>query len=411
VSNPKAALNILYFADIRFPLERANGIQTMETCWALAERGHRVSLVVRPDTQVPPRDPFDYYGRPAIDRLFIERAPVTGPGIPSVARRLGYLSFAAGRAMGRRETVMTRDLAVASLLLRLPGRPPLIYESHGYAPDVAAALPDLLSTARAPGARKLARLAAREAFVWKHADGYVTITKGLERELTRRFGARARVAVVPDGVRVGTGDVQPPVRHSFSEGGEPDTTTVVYSGHLYPWKGVDVLVEALAQVPEVKGLIVGGHEQESDLGRLRALASRLGLDSRVTFTGPVAPADVAAQLAAGGILALPNPASAISSHATSPLKLFEYMAADRAIVASDLPAIREVLTHDENAWLVAPGDPSALAAGIRQLAADAQLRQRLGSAARAAAAEYSWQRRAERLEALFSSVLAASPSR
>ena len=391
-------MNILYFADIRFPLERANGIQTMETCWALADRGHHVSLVVRPDTHVPARDPFAYYGRPANERLVIERAPIPGRGIPSAARRVGYLSFAAGRAMGRRELVMTRDLAVASMLLRLPGRPPLVYESHGYAPDVAAALPQLLSTARPPSPRKLARLAVREAFVWKHAHGYVTITRGLEQELTRRFGARQRVAVVPDGVRVESGEARL----------KPDTTTVVYSGHLYPWKGVDVLLEAFAQVPEVKGLIIGGHEQESDLGRLRALASRLGLDSRVTFTGPVAPPEVAAKLAAGDILALPNPASAISSHATSPLKLFEYMAADRAIVASDLPAIREVLTHDENAWLVTPGDPGALAAGIRQLAADPQLRQRLGAAARVAVAEYSWQRRAERLEALFTSVLAAS---
>lgn len=403
----KVPLHILYFADIRFPLERANGIQTMETCWALAERGHRVSLVVRPDTHAPARDPFEYYDRPPSDRLVIERAPVTGRGIPSAARRLGYLSFAAGRAMGRQEIVMTRDLAVASMLLRLPGRPRLVYESHGYAPDVAAALPDLLSTARAPGKRKLARLAAREAFVWKHADGYVTITRELEQELTRRFGVRERLAVVPDGARV-------PVGAALTEGGTPDANnvaTLVYAGHLYPWKGVDVLLDALARVPEVKGLIVGGHEQESDLGRVRALASRLGLESRVTFTGPVAPSAVPAQLAMGDMLALPNPASAISSHATSPLKLFEYMAANRAIVASDLPAIREVLTNGVHALLVTPGDADALAEGIRQLAADPQLRQRLAAAAHAAVAEYSWQRRADRLETLFMQVQGASAAK
>ena len=56
------------------------------------------------------------------------------------------------------------------------------------------------------------------------------------------------------------------------------------------------------------------------------------------------------------MLVLPNPASAISTHFTSPLKLFEYMAAGRAIVASDLPAIREVLRDGENALLVTPGD-------------------------------------------------------
>ena len=55
-------MRITYFADIRFPLERANGIQTMETCAALTERGHVVELVVRPDTRAPARNPFDYYG-------------------------------------------------------------------------------------------------------------------------------------------------------------------------------------------------------------------------------------------------------------------------------------------------------------------------------------------------------------
>ncbi len=53
-------MKILYFADIRLPLERANGIQTMETCHALAGRGHDVRLVVRPDTHMPSRDPFEY---------------------------------------------------------------------------------------------------------------------------------------------------------------------------------------------------------------------------------------------------------------------------------------------------------------------------------------------------------------
>ena len=88
-------MRIVYFADIRFPLERANGIQTMETCHALAERGHAVDLIVRPDSTTPARDPFAYYDLERIDLLRIERAPVTGP---QIARRLGYLSFAAGRA-------------------------------------------------------------------------------------------------------------------------------------------------------------------------------------------------------------------------------------------------------------------------------------------------------------------------
>ena len=400
-------MKILYFADIRLPLERANGIQTMETCHALAGRGHDVRLVVRPDTHTPSRDPFEYYGLEPTSRLVVEQAPAKGP---QVARRVGYLAYAAARATGggHADVAMTRDLAVASLLLRLPARAPIVYESHGYAPEVSAALPELVSTARPPDRAKLARLARRESYVWQHADGYVTITRGLAEALTARFGTRARLAVVPDGTRITRPQPHPGTLAPSGTlaPGPLAPCSIAYAGHLYTWKGVDVLLEAIARVPDVRALVVGGHEQEPDLARLRTLAAGLRIGDRVTFTGHVPPSAVASQLARADIVALPNPASAISTHSTSPLKLFEYMAAGKAIVASRLPSLGEVLTDEVNALLVTPGDPEALAAGISRLVNDPALRARLGGAARDAVAEYSWDRRAERLEILFNDVLA-----
>jgi glycosyltransferase involved in cell wall biosynthesis len=399
-------LRILYFADIRFPLERANGIQTMETCHALAERGHIVRLVVRPDTQRPARDPFAYYALPRLDRLVIENAPVSGP---QFARRLGYLAFAAGRAMGqaRADVLMTRDLGVAALLCAMPRRlrPPLVYESHGYAPDVAAALPQLVATAEPPRAGKLARLARREAQVWHDSEGYVTITAGLAQELSARHGTRPYVAVVPDGVRLSENRDTQLFRDDQTEKlSVPIFPTVGYAGHLYPWKGVDVLLEALLRVPEAHGLIVGGHSAEPDLARVKALAARLGIEARVTFTGLVEPAQVPELLQRATVLVLPNPASAISIRYTSPLKLFEYLAAGRAIVASDLPSIREVVQDGVEALLVAPGDAGALAGAIRRVVGDPALAERLAHAAWELAPQYSWSRRAERLEVLFAQV-------
>lgn len=391
-------MRILYFADIRFPLERANGIQTMETCHALASRGHRVHLIVKPDTHKPARDPLEFYGLTRVDGLVIERA--TAPAGAGVIPRVGYLSFVLGRAFGRdrADVIVTRDLGVASTLLRIPAgmRAPIVYESHGYAPDVAAALPQLVATAKPPGAAKLRRLARREAAVWRSADGYVTITHGLAAEIARRHGPRERLAVVPDGVRTAGGP--PPAL--------PREPRIAYAGHLYAWKGVDVLLKALALTPSLEGVIVGGHEAEPDLGRLRTLAAELGIAERVTFTGLVEPGRVAEHLSGAMILALPNPASAISTRFTSPLKLFEYMAAGRAIVASDLPAIREVLTHDENAWLVEPGSAGALAAGLQRLAEDRPLAERLARTAFEGAGAYTWAKRAERLDALFADVTA-----
>src|SRR5688500_5965101 len=231
-------MRILYLADIRFPLERANGIQSMETCHALASRGHDVTLVVRPDSQTPPRDPFAFYGLPRIPQLQIEIAPITGT---ATVRRVGYLTFTIGRAAGRarQDLIFTRDLGLASLLLRLPAsmRAPVVYEAHTIAADTAAALPGLVTGAPAASGSKLQRLARRDERVWKGADGYVTITAGLRDELARRFGSRSHIEVIPDGVRPFS-----PLR-DFGETGPADDTharpgpsdfTIGYAGHLYP---------------------------------------------------------------------------------------------------------------------------------------------------------------------------------
>ncbi len=387
------SLRVLYLADTRFPIERANGIQTFETCAALAARGHRVRLVVRADTHAPPRDPFAFYGAAPVAGLEVRQLALAGP---APARRARFLAAALSLAARRNaDLVFTRDLGVAAVLLHLPRRwrPPVVYESHGHAAVVGAALGTLLSTGRAASSRKQRRLARRERHVWRHAEGYVTITGALARELAGAFGERPAVAVVPDGTRPPAPFAPPP----------PGPVHVVYAGHLYPWKGVDTLVRAVALTTGVHATIVGGHPAEPDLGRVRALAADLAVADRVAFPGMVPPAAVAARLRAAHVLALPNSATAISAAYTSPLKLFEYLAAGRAIVASDLPAFREVIGEDE-AVLVPPDEPAALAAALGRLRDDEALRQRLGRAAFALAGRYTWAARAERLDALFRTV-------
>jgi glycosyltransferase involved in cell wall biosynthesis len=400
-------VRLLYLADIRFPLERANGIQSIETCHALASRGHHVTLAVRPDTHQPVRDPFEFYGLPKIQTLGIEVVPVAGP---AAARRTGYLTFALGRAAGRarQDLIFTRDLGVASLLLHLPSalRAPLVYEGHGIASETAAALPQLVTGAAAPSAAKLRRLAGREERVWRSADGYVTITSGLAREMARRFGERPRVAVVPDGVRL-LSDPTMAASTSPAAGGDAvarSPFTIGYAGHLYPWKGVELIVEAVAALPDTRALIIGGHTAEPDLGRVREFAQQLDCASRVEFTGHLPPLEARRRLRDADVLALPNPASAISTEFTSPLKLFEYMAAGRPIIASNLPSIREVLRDDENAVLVEPGNPQAFTAGIRRLKEDPTTAERLARQALEDVQQYTWDARAEKLEDLFRQV-------
>lgn len=394
-------MTVLYLSDIRFPLERANGIQTMETCHALAARGHDVHMLVRPDTRVPARDPLVFYDLPQSRRLQIERAPVFGP---PPARRLAYLTRAFELVLESRrwDVVLTRDLGAADVFLRLPAwlRPPIVYESHGYAPVFAETRSQLVSGARSAGAFKVDRLRRRERRVWRAADGYVATTAVLAAELQRRFGTRPRVLTAPNGVRLDQQRAYAPARRE-------EAPIVAYAGHFYPWKGADVLVDALALLPGVRGVLIGGQPNESDGVRLQARARDCGLTGRVTFTGLVPRCDVPTLLRRASVLVMPTVATP-SARYTSPLKLFEYMAAGRPIVASDLSALRGIVEDGRTAFLVAPGDPGALADGVRAVLDDAAAADRMARAAFEKAADYSWARRAERLEQLLHEVVVAS---
>jgi glycosyltransferase involved in cell wall biosynthesis len=379
-------VTVLYFADTRFPIERANGAQTMATCRALALRGHDVRLIVRPDTASPPRDPFAYYGVSQPEQMTIDMIDHA----PGPLGRVRFLAGAFRRCAARPGVILTRDLGLASWIARTPMlRPRLVYESHGLGDVVSAEMPQLLGRpSTAASAAKLRRLARREEIVWRRAAAYVTITRALADDLRQRFGVRDHVHVVPDG---GPQPVHLPVPPR-------PRPLVAYAGHLYPWKGVDVFVEALASAPDVDGLVIGGHPAENDLQRVRLLAASHGVADRVTFTGHLPPSEVISRLSEASVLVLPNTASSISERYTSPLKLFEYLALGRAIVASDFPAIREVLTDNVTALLVPPGDARAMAEAINRIARDEALATRLADAAHALAPQYTWESRAERLE-------------
>lgn len=347
--------HLLYLADIRFPLERANGIQTMHTCHALAARGHAVVLGVRQDSHGVALNPFDFYGLPPCDRLTWVRAGRRGG--PAV-RRLTYLAHALCWARQTRyDVVFTRDLTVADLLLRWPGflRPPVVYEAHTFAPEAAATMPDLTTGAAPAAPAKQRRLLERERRVWRLAEGYVTTTGVLADELALRFGARWTTATIPNGGPVSVD------RFAFTCPGP--TPIVAYAGQLYPWKGGDVFLRALMQLPGVRGLVIGGLEFERDLQETKRRARAYGVEDRLTFTGMTETAMVQARLREADVLVLPTIATPTARY-SSPLKLFEYLAAGKPIVASDLPSIREIVRDGVHAHLVAPGDPGALADGL-----------------------------------------------
>lgn len=374
-------MKLLYLADIRFPMERANGIQTVETAHALARAGVEVELMVRRSDERSDAECLAFFGLEAHRKLRLSR-------VATPWGRASFLRAALGRARsGAAGVVFTRDLVIAELVLRF-GRAPVVYEAHTVASVFARESADLYAERRPPSSAKLGRLDAREKRVCRGARGVVAITRALEEALTKRHGPMAPTRVVPDGCRV---EPEPPP-HRLSE-----PPRIGYIGQLYPWKGVDVLVEAMTRVPRAELVIVGGLPPEPDLERVKRLSTSLGLGERVVFRGFLPPRELPAERARLDLFVIPLLESETARLFTSPLKLFEAMASGCPIVASDLPSIREVLTHERNALLVPPGEPSALASALNRILEEPELGERLAAKAFEDVKDYSWDRRAERL--------------
>lgn len=380
-------MKLLYLADIRFPMERANGIQTIETCHALARRGVDVELVVRRTDERSDEECLSFFDLAPNEHLRLRRIRARG--------RFGFLVRASRFIRGDADILYTRDLLLADLARRWT-RAPVVYEAHTVAAVFARERAELYAREKCPSAFKLARLDRRERRVCHGASGLVAITKGLLSSLEERHGLVPPSLVAPDGCRVP--ETMP---------GPPTGRSVYYIGQLYPWKGVDVAVRAMQFVDNAELVVVGGLPPEPDLDRVRGLAEELALGNRVRLRGFVPPGELVTERLQAAVFVIPNLDSITARLYTSPLKLFEAMASGRPIVASDLPSIREVLTDGENALLVPPGDPKTLAAAIERLLQDRTLGSRLAARAFEDVKSYSWHARAEKIGAFVRSLTGA----
>ena len=232
-------------------------------------------------------------------------------------------------------------------------------------------------------------------------DGLIVITHQL-KELYAAMGMPAhRILVAPDGVdsrRLAHLFDQKEARQKLQI--SLDRKVICYTGHLFEWKGVYILAESVKYLPEECLIyIVGG--MESDIQALQRFIAAQRLPN-IVVTGHVSYGDVPLYLGAADVLVLPNVSTVkISQEYTSPLKLFEYMGAQRPIVASDLPSLREILRHNENAYLVQPDNPRLLAEGILQVLHDRRLVERLINTAYIEVQEYTWEKRATKIIAFF----------
>ena len=271
-----------------------------------------------------------------------------------------------------------RRLAAAARELR----PQLIYERYNLYYLAGAALArrlgvpyflevnaPLVEERRRYGGLRLHRLAARaEGHVWRAADRVLAVTAVLKDRIVAAGADPARVHVVPNGVVLDRFRPSPPAADG--------TVVLGFVGFVREWHGLDAVISGLAAHPDrsLRFVVVGDGPARPGLA---ALAERLGVADRVRFAGLVPHEAVPDAIARFAIALQPR----VVEYA-SPLKIFDYMAAGRAIVAPDQPNIREVLTDGRTALLFDPARPDAMWQAIARLIDDGDLRARLGAAAR-----------------------------
>ena len=253
--------------------------------------------------------------------------------------------------------------------------------------------------ARHGGLRLRALAGAAERHTWRYADCVLAVTEVLRQRILAAGCAPERVRVVPNGVWLErfsgpepAPGSKPPGRSPRGPGAAGRPPVLGFVGFVRDWHGLDAVIRGLAQA-EASLLVVG--EGPARPG-LEALAASLGVAERVHFTGLVAHDQVPRTVAGFDIALQPR----VVDYA-SPLKIFDYMAAGRAIVAPDQPNIREVLEHERTALLFDPACEGAMWAAIARLLGDAALRRRLGAAARAELErrDFTWPGNAARIVA------------
>ncbi len=372
---------LIYIANIRFPTEKAHGLQTAKTCEAFSKQDVSIELFVPWRFNTIHIDPFEFYGitYPFIVRrifsidlfylvlIYLESIFWIQVATFSISVLI-RLIFSRNK---RNIVIYGRDEFTLALLSLFGFK--VFYESH-------------------TGSRNLfVRILKRKA------RGFICISKGLADFYQAHGYSTDKICVSPDGVDIGMFENIVGKKEAMRDELclPANTKIITYSGSiaLYSWKGVDVFLDATHFLTEgdMRFMIVGG--SISDIHKLRQKYT----DDRILFMGRVSPHEVPKYLVASDVLVLPNKTGdIISEKFTSPMKLFEYMASGVPIVASDVPSIAEIL-DTTNANIFKANDSQSLADAVLRFVHNRSNSQRISSRAIEDVKIYTWDKRAENL--------------
>lgn len=351
----------LVYASTASPSSReANAIQIDQMCRAFSQAGCTVVLTA---AGYPPQDERPY--------------------------RLAMLPWRYPRFRNRLMRVLARSVVHKHDADILYSRCPLL--AHAC---IREGLSIILELHSLPRVQSQSRIALKRLLVHPSLRRVVAISQALADDLVAEYEvmpSSCDVIVAHDCAVLGSRPGPAPAPKG--------NVTVGYFGHLYPGKGMETIADLAKVLPNIHFEVYGGTDADLETWRARTAAQ-----VNLCLNGYIAHSEVASLMARCDILIAPY--STQVSHAgggdigrwMSPLKLFEYMAAERPIVTSDLPVLREVLRHGETALLCQPGDTASFAEAISTLALDPVLRARLGSAGRELLEKaHTWEKRAQRI--------------
>lgn len=372
-------IEINYIVNARIPTKKAHGIQIMEMCQAFVINGVDLVLWLPFRFNREKQNPFSFYD---ISKKF-KIKKVFSLDVFWAEKLIGrwsywvqilsfyFFIFFIFIFKNRKSLIYSRDLF--SYVLVFLGYK-VIYECHAI-----------------PEKRK-------EVFFAKCKNFHriVVISDGLRDELLKNGIKEDNIIVAYDGVNLKKFDINISKKEARQKLGiDLNSKLVLYTGHLYDWKGAQVLADSANYIKEASFCFVGGNEKEVEdfMFKNKKLIDKGG----IKVFGHRNQKEIPLWLKAADILILPNTGDKkISKTYTSPLKMFEYMASKRPIVASDLPSLRSVL-NESNSLLFKAGDSEDLAHKINILSNDLELQSNLSKQAYKDVQRYAWDMRVENI--------------
>lgn len=370
-------LRVAYVGSPELYSRGASAIHIMKMCQAMGRLGAATDLLI--PCYGNQAEMYSYYG---IESGFsIKRFPYFDN---SSARNIlhGILSaFYMWPRKGRYDLTVTRNIVYAFLAVRLFGMP-TVYDAHH--PLVKGARPLFGFIKDSP-----------------HLVRFSTNSGGLAEIYLKEGLPPGKLVVAPNGVDLAPYLSLPDMKKARADLGLPaDKKIVCYSGNIYEGRGIELLIDVSLRMPGVKFLIVGGREEDVQVYRRLAEVKKA---AGVKLTSYVHHNLVPLYLAASDVLVMPYTSGmtikggTMAQDFTSPIKLFEYMASKRPIVATALPSVSEMLRDGVNALLVRPDSADELYAGIERVLGDKALAERIAGRAFEDVKGYTWEERAKKL--------------